>query len=187
MAVVNVEVTITTNNLLQRYSKSWNSQNIEVIISLELRLINKNSSYFAFNGLKLSLMVDCSSKLIKPLRRLGNDKNRGIWRLYGSWDVFWVCFSLFSFFFAQLFLSFLDRCAVAANFSSGLGWWYGKPSVVFFYILIVFKFISEILIRFHSSFSFLPFQSFQASVRVDMFHFSWSDDVRGEVSRAIVF
>ena len=187
MAVVNVEVTITTNNLSQRYSKSWNSQNIETIILLGLRLINKNPSYFAFNGLKLSLVISYPSESRKSFRRLGNGKNQGIWRLYEPWDVFWVCFWLIFFLFSRnFFLSFLDRCAVAANFSSKLEWWYGKPFVVF-YILIVFKFISEILIRFHSSFSFLPFQSFQASVRVDMFHFSWSDDVRGEVSRAIVF
>ena len=107
----------------------------------------------------------------------------GVFGDYMGLGMFSKCvFRVFSFFFAQLFLSFffLDRCAVAANFSSKLEWWYGKT-------FIVFKFISEILIRFHSSFSFLPFQSFQASVRVDMFHFSWSDDVRGEVSRAIVF
>ena len=165
---------------MQRYSKSWNSQNIEAIILLELRLINKNPSYFASNGLKLSLMVSYPSESRKSFRRLGNDKNRGIRILYDTWDVLWVCFWI-------IFLSFFDRCAVAANFSSGLGWWYGKPSVVFLYILIVFKFIPEILIRFLSSFSFLPFQSFQISVWVDMFHFSWSDDVRGEVSRVILF
>lgn len=112
----------------------------------------------------------------------------GVFVDYVGLEMFPECaFGLFFFLFGRnFFLSFLDRCAVAANFSSGLGWWYGKPYLVF-YILIVFKFISEILIRFLSSFSFLPFQSFKASVRVDMFHFSWSDDVRGEVSRAIVF
>lgn len=84
MAVANIEVAIVINNLSQRYSKSWNSPNIEAIILLELRLINKNSSYFASNGLKLSLMISYSSKLIKPLRRLGNGKNRGIRILYDT-------------------------------------------------------------------------------------------------------
>ena len=103
MAVVNVEVTITTNNLSQRYSKSWNSQNIETIILLGLRLINKNPSYFAFNGLKLSLVISYPSESRKSFRRLGNGKNQGIWRLYEPWDVFWVCFGLFSFFFRATF------------------------------------------------------------------------------------
>ena len=108
---------------------------------------------------------------------------------YMSLEMFSECvFGLFSFFFRATFF-FLFWIGAPWPQISPRSWNddTASLSLFFFYILIVFKFISEILIRFHSSFSFLPFQSFQASVRVDMFHFSWSDDVRGEVSRVIVF
>ena len=106
MAVVNIEVTITTNNLSQRYSKSWNSQNIEAIILLGLRLINKNPSYFASNGLKLSLMISYPSESESRSEGLEMAKIR-VFGDYVSLEVFPECvFSLFSFFFAQLFLSF---------------------------------------------------------------------------------
>ena len=82
MAVANIEVAITINNLSQRYSKSWNTPNIEVIISLELRLINKNPSYFASNAIKYPLVINYPSEMRKSLRWLGNGKNRGVGRLY---------------------------------------------------------------------------------------------------------
>ena len=134
-------------------------------------------------------MVSYPSESRKSFRRLGNDKNRGIRILYDTWDVLWVCFwIIFLSFWAQLF-SFFFLIGAPWPQISPRGWDDGTASLplFFLYILIVFKFIPEILIRFLSSFSFLPFQSFQISVWVDMFHFSWSDDVRGEVSRVMLF
>ena len=75
-----------------------------------------------------------------------------------------VFLDYFSFFLGATFF-FLFWIGAPWPQISPRGWDDGTASLpLFFYILIVFKFIPEILIRFLSSFSFLPFQSFQISV-----------------------
>ena len=76
-----------------------------------------------------------------------------------------VFLDYFSFFLGATFF-FLFWIGAPWPQISPRGWDDGTASLplFFLYILIVFKFIPEILIRFLSSFSFLPFQSFQISV-----------------------